>query len=400
MPFLEPTMRWFGPADTVPLRHIRQAGATGVVTALHHVPNGAVWPAEEIRRRQKEIADAGLRWSVVESVPVHESIKLGLPERERYLENYARTLRHLAEAGLRVVCTNFMALKDWTRTDLAWRTPDGCETVRFDAVDFAVFDRHILQRVGCERDHGEAVLAAAERRAAAMSDAQKAHLARQVMFGLPGTVADFSLEEFRAGLRRYEGLDDTAFRANHRAFLEAVLPVAEACGIVLALHPDDPPFRVFGLPRIAGTEADLAALFRAGDAPANGLTFCSGSLGARADNDLPAIVRRFASRIHFVHLRNVRLEPDGGFHEAAHLGGSTDMAAVMRALLEEVARRADAGDTRPIPLRPDHGHRMLHDLDAPVYYPGYSAIGRLRGLAELRGLELGLRAALYADRTL
>ena len=393
LPFLEPTMRWFGPVDSVPLHHLRQAGATGVVTALHHVPNGDVWPLEEIRRRQAEIAAAGMRWSVVESVPVHESIKLARADRGRYLANYAQSLRHLAACGLRTICYNFMALKDWTRTDLAWRLPDGAETVRFDAVDFAVFDCHLLRRPGAERDHAPAVLAAAAARAATLAESARARLCRAVMFGLPGTVDDFTLEDFRAGLQRYAGIDDATLRAHHREFLQAVLPVAEECGLVLALHPDDPPFPVFGLPRLAGTAADLAAIFAGAPSPANGLTFCTGSLGARADNDLPALVRQFGPRIQFLHLRNVRLEPDGGFHEAAHLDGSTDLVAVLRAILAEVARRAAAGDLRPIPLRPDHGHRMLHDLEGPMYYPGYSAIGRLRGLAELRGLELGLRAS-------
>lgn len=394
-PALEQTWRWFGPNDGVPLAHVRQAGATGVVTALHHVPNGSVWEVDDIQRRKAEIERAGLRWSVVESVPVHEDIKQSRGCRDEYLENYARSLRNLAACGVRNVCYNFMPLLDWTRTELRWRLPDGAETVRYDAVDAAVFDLHILRRAGAERSHSPEMRAKAEARFAALDSAQREQLARVILFGLPGTVDDMSIEEFRDALQQYDGIDSTRLRENHSAFLRHIVPVAESCGVTLCLHPDDPPFSIFGLPRIASTAEDLAAILAAQDSPANGLTFCTGSLGAHPGNDLPALFRQVAPRVHFLHLRNVSREEDGSFVEAAHLDGSTDMAAVMLAVIEELDRRAAAGDRAPLPMRPDHGHRMLGDLERE-FYPGYSAIGRLRGLAELRGLERGLRHGLNA----
>jgi mannonate dehydratase len=390
IPWLEQTWRWFGPNDPVPLRHIRQAGATGVVTALHHLPNGAVWPVEEIRRRQAEIEAAGLRWSVVESVPVHENIKQARGEAERYLANYAQSLRNLAACGVKIVCYNFMPLLDWTRTHTAWILPDGAEALRFDAVDAAYFDIHLLQREGAAASHPPALVAAAAKRRETISELERAELLRAILLGLPGTVEDLTLEQFRAALAAYAKIDSARLRENHAAFLRHVVPVAEECGVALAIHPDDPPFPIFGLPRIAGTADDLLAVLAAVDSPANGITFCTGSLGAHPANDLPALFRRVGPRVHFLHLRNVRREEDGSFYEAEHLGGSTDMAAVMTAIIEELARRAGEGNVTPLPMRPDHGHRMLGDLER-TFYAGYSAIGRLRGLAELRGLETGLR---------
>lgn len=389
IPWLEQTWRWFGPNDPVPLSSIRQSGATGVVTALHHISNGNVWPVEDIRRRKETVEQAGLRWSVVESVPVHEEIKQANRDAERYLANYAQSLRNLAACGLEVVCYNFMPL-DWTRTDLAWVLPDGAEALRFDAVDAAVFDLHILKRAGAAASHSPEVCARAARRHDQLSIAQRDALTRTILLGLPGTVEDLTLDQFRAALGQYRSIDSARLRKNHAAFLRHVVPVAEECGLSLCLHPDDPPFPIFGLPRIAGTSDDLDSILSAVDSPANGITFCTGSLGAHPANDLPAIFRRIGHRVHFLHLRSVQREVDGSFYEAGHLGGSTAMAAVMEAVIAELDRRGMRGNFTPLPMRPDHGHRMLGDLDQS-FYPGYSAIGRLKGLAELRGLELGIR---------
>ena len=392
IPFLEQTWRWYGPNDLVPLNHIRQAGATGIVTALHDVPNGTAWTIAKIKKRQAEIEAAGLRWSVVESVPVHEDIKQSKGHCEEYLQNYCQSLRNLAACGIRTVCYNFMALTDWTRTNLAMPMPGGSEALRFDAVDAAIFDIHLLQRANAEKDHGMEIRTLAAKAFERMTPEQKQTLARTVLLGLPGTVEDFSIEEFRGRLSEYANIDAYRLRANHTAFLRAVIPVAEECGVVLAIHPDDPPFPIFGLPRIAGTEADLAGILAAVDSPANGLTFCTGSLGAHPANELPSMLRRFGSRVHFLHLRNVAREANGSFHEANHLDGSTDMAAVMHAAID-IMRERGAG----LPMRPDHGHRMLDDLKKEGFYAGYSAIGRLRGLAELRGLELGIRHMMDAN---
>ncbi|MCE0497043.1 MAG: mannonate dehydratase [Methylacidiphilales bacterium] len=394
-PWLEQTWRWFGPSDPIPLQHIRQAGATGVVTALHHILNGAVWPVEEIRKRKAEIERAGLCWSVVESVPVHEDIKQSTGNAAGYLVNYGQSLRNLAMCGVRVVCYNFMPLLDWTRTQTAWLLPDGAEALRFDAVDAAIFDLHILQRQDAEKDHSPEIHRHAAKRFEQISAAQKEELMRTILLGLPGTVDNMTLDEFREKLRPYADIDSARLRENHAAFLRHVVPIAEDCGVALCIHPDDPPFPIFGLPRIVGTADDLASILAAIDSPANGITFCTGSLGAHPANDLPVMFRRFGSRVHFLHLRNVRREADGSFFEAGHLEGSTDMAAVMEAIIEELDARAARGDRKPLPMRPDHGHRMLGDLQHS-FYAGYSAIGRLRGLAELRGLERGLRHNLGA----
>jgi len=392
-PWLEQTWRWFGAKDPIPLRHIRQAGATGVVTALHHIPNGTVWPVDDIRRCREEIEQAGLRWSVVESVPVHEDIKQAKGDAARYLANYAQSLRNLAACGIKVVCYNFMPLLDWTRTNLAWLLPNGAEALRFDAIDAAVFDLHILKRAGAEASHSPEVRAIAAKRYEQLSAEQRDAIMRTILLGLPGTVDDLTLDEFRAALSDYQSINSARLRENHAAFLRHVVPVAEECGVSLCIHPDDPPFSIFGLPRIAATSDDLDAILAAVNSPANGITFCTGSLGAHPANDLPAIFRRVGHRVHFLHLRNVRREPDGSFHEADHLGGGTDMAAVMLAVIEETDRRAARGNSASLPMRPDHGHRMFGDLNRS-FYAGYSAIGLLRGLAELRGLELGIRHML------
>ena len=390
IPCLEQTWRWFGPEDPIPLQHIRQAGATGIVTALHHLPNGTVWPVEDIQRTREEIEKAGLRWSVVESVPVHEDIKQARGDQDTYLANYAQSLRNLAACGIKIVCYNFMPLLDWTRTQLDYLLPDGAEALRFDAVDATIFDLYILQRRGAQTSHSPEVLASAAQRYPLLSSEQRNALMRTILLGLPGTVEDLTLEEFRVALSQYQSIDSAQLRANHTAFLRHVVPVAEECGVQLCIHPDDPPFSIFGLPRIASTGEDLEAILSAVDSPSNGITFCTGSLGAHPANDLPAIFRRVGHRVHFLHLRNVRREADGSFYEAEHLGGSTDMAEMMVAITEELDRRAAQRDLALLPMRPDHGHRMLGDLNH-TFYAGYSAIGRLRGLAELRGLERGIR---------
>lgn len=387
-PFLEQTWRWFGPNDPVTLSDIRQAGATGVVTALHHVPCGEVWTVDEIQQRKATLEAAGLRWSVVESVPVHEDIKQHRGNVERYLANYCESLKNLAACDIKIVCYNFMAVTDWTRTNLTWPMPDGSEALRFDVLDAAAFDLFVLKRPGAEKDYANAVITAAKRKWEALSDADRQAVSRNILLGLPGTVKDLTVDEFRTMLSAYDRIDAQTLRAHHTAFLKRVIPVAEACGVVLAIHPDDPPFPMFGLPRIAGDEAGLTAILNAVDSPSNGITFCTGSLGALAKNDLPGMLRRLGHRVHFLHLRNVKREDDGSFFEDDHLAGSTDMPAVMRAALDVMAQRNVS-----LPMRPDHGHRMAGDLTRDGFYAGYSLIGRLRGLAELRGLELGLRAA-------
>jgi mannonate dehydratase len=391
--WLEQTWRWFGPKDPIPLQHIQQAGATGVVTALHHIPNGTVWPVEDIRYTKAKIEESGLRWSVVESVPVHEDIKQAKGDSERYLANYAQSLRNLAECGIATVCYNFMPLLDWTRTQVAWTLPSGAEALRFDAVDAALFDLFLLQREGAEASHSQEIVVEARKRYELLSPEQRDAITRTILLGLPGTVEDLTLEEFRVALAQYKSIDAARLRENHTAFLSYLVPIAEECGVSLCIHPDDPPFSIFGLPRIASTLDDLEAILAAVNSPANGITFCTGSLGAHPTNDLPEIFRRIGHRVHFLHLRNVQREANGSFYEADHLVGSSDMAAVMRVIIDELDRRAQQGNVSSLPMRPDHGHRMLGDLQHS-FYPGYSAIGRLRGLAELRGLERGIRYAL------
>ena len=383
------TMRWFGPADPVTLRDIRQAGASEVVTALHEVPNGEVWPPQAIAARRELVRAAGLDWTVVESLPVHEGIKTRGSDWDRLVEAYRESLRHLAACGIRVVTYNFMPLLDWTRTDLAWPMPDGALALRFELEAVAVFDLHLLRRPGAERDYDAATLAAAARRFAGMDEQACRTLERTIIAGLPGSEESFTVDALRAAVASYEGLDADGLRANHVAFLEAVCPVADELGLRLVVHPDDPPFPIFGLPRVVSTEGDVAALFRRVPNPSNGLCLCTGSLGARADNDLPGMVERLGSRIGFLHLRSVQREPGGAFHEAPHLEGDADMAAVVAAV-HRLQRRED----RSIPMRPDHGHQMLDDLTRHTN-PGYSLLGRMRGLAELRGLERGIA---HADR--
>ena len=382
------TLRWFGPSDPVTLRAIRQSGASGVVTALHDIPNGAVWPRDAIAARKATIAAAGLDWTVVESLPVHEGIKTASADRPTLIAAYRDSLRNLAACGITVVTYNFMPLLDWTRTDLAWELPDGARALRFEWEAVAAYDLFILRRPGAEADYAPAVRAGAQARFAAMSDGERAQLERTIIAGLPGSEEGFSSAEFAAAIRTYDGIDADVLRDNHVAFLRDVCPLADELGIRLVVHPDDPPFPIFGLPRIVSTDADLAALFARVPDRANGLCFCTGSFGARADNDLPAMIARFGDRIGFVHLRSVQREGDRGFHEAAHLEGDAAMPAVVAAI-----HRLSRDGARSIPMRPDHGHQILDDLDRRTN-PGYSLLGRMRGLAELRGLERGIAHAM------
>lgn len=382
------TLRWFGPADPVPLAHIRQAGATEVVTALHDVPNSEVWTADAIAARRREVEAAGLGWTVVESLPVHEGIKTRGPDWDRLVGAYRESLRNLAANGVRVVTYNFMPLLDWTRTDLAWKLPDGALALRFEWEAVAAYDLHILRRPGAEDDYAPKVVEAAGRRFRAMSEEERGRLERTIIAGLPGSEERFTSAELLRAIDTYAGVDADGLRDNHVAFLEAVCPVADELGLRLVVHPDDPPFPLFGLPRVVSTEADLTELFARVPNASNGLCFCTGSLGVRADNDLPGMVERLGSRIGFLHLRSVQREPDGAFHEAAHLEGDAGMAAVVAAVVALSDR-----EERSIPMRPDHGHQMMDDLGRRTN-PGYSLLGRMRGLAELRGLERGIVHAL------
>lgn len=389
------TMRWFGPKDTVPLNYLRQAGCSGIVTALHQIPVGDVWPIDEIQKRQSLIAEKGMRWEVVESLPVHEDIKKGLPGKARLIANYQESLRNLAACGIRTVCYNFMPVLDWSRTQLDYLLPSGARTLRFVWEDFAVFDLFILRRPGAEADYSDAVREAARTRFGEMSELEKTKLRDTILLGLPGSEEAFDLDTFQGLLDEYAQIGDAGLRANLYDFLRQVAPVAEDCGVHLCIHPDDPPRPLLGLPRVVSTGSDLEQLLDASPIRANGLTFCTGSLGARPDNDLPALAERFAGRIHFVHLRATRREDNPmNFHEAEHLDGNVDMYAVVRTILKEEQRRAALGmPDAQLPFRPDHGHQMLDDLGKKSY-PGYSAIGRLKGLAEIRGLAYGIQRTM------
>lgn len=393
------TWRWFGPNDRVSIDDMLQAGVQGVVTALHHVPTGQVWSPEQIALRQNQLAvmrdgaPSGLEWEVVESLPVSEAVKTQTGDWRGHVQNWIASMRNLHAAGLRVICYNFMPVLDWTRTDLEWRRPNGARCMRFDLTDFAAFDIHILERPGAAEDFPEDVRDAAARRFAAMDDAARRQLAGNVVFGLPGAAEHLTMGDVRDLLQTYAPVTDAVLRRHFHDFLEQVVPVAQDLGMRLCCHPDDPPFPLLGLPRVMSTEADYAERIAAVDLPANGITLCSGSLGARHDNDLPGMMRRLGDRVHFLHLRNVRRDTDtvpASFFEDEHLGGQTDMVDLIDAILAEEARRRAAGreDWR-IPMRPDHGQDILDDIGRGGQ-PGYPAIGRLKGLAELRGVELAL----------
>jgi mannonate dehydratase len=384
------TWRWFGPLDDIRLDEVRQTGAAGIVTALHEIPYGEVWPVEAIRQRQELMGAAGFPWSVVESLPVHERIKLGEGPLEPLFDAYRQSLRNLAACDVRTVCYNFMPVIDWTRTDLSYPLGNGATALRFDAVRFAAFDVFMLQRPGAEASHPQDNVAAARRWFDAASESDKDALLAAIMAGLPGAYDRYDIKGLKLMLARYEGIDAAALRANLIRFLQAVVPTAEAVGIKLCIHPDDPPRPLMGLPRIVSTHDDLSHIVNAVPSPANGVTFCTGSLGAGADNDVPAMARDFAQCTAFAHLRNVSKEPNGSFYEADHLGGDTHMVRVVKALLEEEERRqAEGREDWQIPFRPDHGQVLLSDAGRKTH-PGYTLIGRMKGLAELRGVIAAL----------
>ena len=385
------TWRWYGPKDPVSLSDVRQAGATGLVNALHHIPNGDIWSVEEIQKRKDEIEKAGLTWDVVESLPVHEKIKTRTSDFQQIIENYKVSMENLASCGVYVICYNFMPILDWTRTRLDMPLEDGSLALEFNASELRVFDLHILNRVGAEKDYSAEEIVQAKNQFASLSPSDIQRISDNMLKGLPGSEEGYSMEEFKAMLDTYKGIDADQLRSHLVQFLAKIIPLAEKLGIRMCIHPDDPPFTLLGLPRVVSTREDYQYIFDQVPPLSNGITFCTGSLGVRADNDLPAIFDAFADRVHFLHLRSTKRDAEGNFYEADHLTGDVDMFEIITRVIKEQRRRyAEKREDASIPMRPDHGHQMLDDLVKPKINPGYSAIGRLKGLAELRGLEWGI----------
>jgi len=396
---MEQTWRWYGPSDPVTLADIRQAGATGIVTALHEIPIGEVWTVEDLEKRKRVIEwdysknpprKRGLTWSVIESIPVHEDIKLGKPTRDKYIENYIKSVRNVGWVGIPTICYNFMPVVDWTRTNLEMELDDGARALQFDIAEFAAFDVFMLHREGAEKDYDDEILEQAKEKMESMSDEKRYMLQKNIIAGLPGGQEGYTLEQFSERLKAYKDIDTKQYRENFAYFLKAVIPVAEEAGVRMAVHPDDPPIPLFGLPRIVSTEEDIAYMLNIYDSIYNGFTLCTGSLGVRPDNDLVGMVERYGDKLNFAHLRSTQRDGKRSFHEASHLRGDVDMYNVIVAILKEQKKRHAANRADEIiPMRADHGHTILDDLKKKTN-PGYSAIGLLRGMAELRGLELGI----------